>query len=59
MRTIVTNPELPTAHQWEATRYWILRRWGCHEVADQARANANFYGQKLMDVAGVYVERIQ
>ena len=58
MRNIVTNTELPSAHKWEATRYFILRRWGCHEEADQARANANFFGQKLLDVTGVFVERI-
>ena len=58
MRTIVTNSELPSAHKWESTRYFILRRWGCHEEAEAARVNANFYGSKLLDTAGVFVERI-
>ena len=58
MRTIVTNTELPSAHKWEETRYWILRRWGCHEEAERARISANFYAQKILDVTGVYVAKI-
>jgi len=59
MRTIVVNSELPSAHKWESTRYYILRRWGCHEEAEKARAYANNFAAKLLDTAGVYVARIE
>ena len=59
MRTIVFNSELPSAHKWEATRYFILRSWGSHEEAEKARAYANNFVAKLLDTAGVYVERIE
>ena len=59
MRSLVDNSTLPTAHRWEATRVQILRRWGRHDEADQARAAANNYGQRLLDATGVFVERIQ
>ena len=59
MRTIVVNSELPTAHQWESTRHQILLRWGRYEEAERARISANFYAQKILDVTGVYVAKVQ
>ena len=59
MRSIVENSELAVAQRWEALRCSYYRHYQRPDLADECRARANFYASRLLDVTGVFVERIE
>ena len=59
MRSLITNSDLPFAHRWEAIRCGFFRRQQWPERAEECRVLANHYGARLLEVTGVFVERIE
>ena len=59
MRTQVESSSLTTAVAWERLRHIYLSQVGRDAEADHARKWANYYIDRLEDVAGVETERVQ
>ena len=59
MRSLVDSENLPYAYRWEVVRCHYHRQFGRFGLAEECRAAANNYGQRLFDVTGVSVERIE
>ena len=59
MRSIIENRDLPYARRWEAIRCGYFRRMQWPERAEECKALANHYGDRLLKETGVFVERIE